>query len=240
MSTELERVDNGDARRSAEARRLIAPELRRPAVITIALALLVTAVLGVRYADRASPGQFDRTLDDLLALTLRNEFFNSIDVYFHQLGDPIQLTALVSVVALAAALLNRRAGALLVVIGTVAAVISSKLVLKPIVGRHHGDVLSYPSTHVSSTAAVAIASVIMVLSAQRPRSFIFRLVMCLIPLAIAIISSVAIVAERTHYTTDAIGGWCLALAIVLVTALLIDAEIAAPRSRPCQRVSGSA
>lgn len=224
---------------SERGRLLIVPGLRNGALIAISLATLVTVVLAVRFAGQDSPGRFDRAVDDLMALSLRNELFNSIDTYFLQLGDAKKLITLVFVVALAAALANRLDGALLVIIGTVAAAVLGKLVIKPVVGRHYGDVLSYPSTHVSTMATVAITSVIMILGARRPMSLALRLLACVIPLAVALTASVAIVAERTHYTTDAIGGWCLAVVTALTTALAID-MVSAARRRPPKTVSESA
>lgn len=52
----------------------------------------------------------------------------------------------------------------------------------------------------------------------------------MLAVAVALTSTVAVVAEQTHYTTDAVAGWCIATAVVLGVALTIDRI--AERSRP--------
>jgi membrane-associated phospholipid phosphatase len=211
-----------------EYRPLIAEWLRWPALWAIAMAVAVTTFLAVSYGGDRAPGRVDATLDALAALSLRNEFFNSVDTYFIKIADATWLTITVALLALATVLARRWTAAVLIVAGTTLAAVLVKLVLKPVVGRYIGDVLSFPSTHVTTAASVAIALVVILLTARSPRMSL-RIVASAVPLAVAATTTLAVVAEGTHYATDAVAAWCVAVAVVLSTALAIDA-VSARRS----------
>lgn len=206
-------------------RPLVAAHMRRPALVVIAVAVVLTAVLALRYAGDNDPSRIDAALDGLAARALHNEFFDSVDAYFIKLGDPKWLLLLVLGVAALAALARRWPAMLLVVLAAVVAVGLVKLVLKPLVGRHIGEVLSFPSTHVTGTATVAVAVAVILLTARWPRRLWLRIAASFLPLAVAAIVTLAVVAERTHYTTDTAAAWCVAIAVVLSTALVIDTVI---------------
>lgn len=215
-----------------EFRPLVAARMRRPALVVIAVAVALTAVLAVRYAGERHPGRIDATLDGLAARALHNEFFDSVDKYFIKLGDPQWLVLLVVAVA---ALARRLTAMLLVVLATVVAVGMAKLVLKPLVGRQIGEVLSFPSTHVTSTATVAVAVAVILLTARWPQRLGLRIAASFLPLAVAATVTLAVVAERTHYTTDTAASWCVAIAVVLSTALVIDTVIVSTKTETHER-----
>lgn len=199
---------------------LIAARYRWPALFVIALSFVVTVVLGFVVAGGRRPVAVDRVLDRLAASTLENRVFDRIDVYFQQLGDVTHLLVLLAVVVLALLAARRRSGAVLVLVSTVAAIVLTKFVLKPLVQRRYDGVLSFPSTHIASVAAVGIAVAVVILAGSW--WLVVRLLLAAVPLAVALTSAVAVVAERTHYSTDAIAGWCIATAVVLGSALVID------------------
>lgn len=200
----------------------------RPALLAVVTgAIVLTVVLGFRYAGQVTPGRLDRQLDGLAHWTLDIPVWGYIDVYFHQMGDHPNAVALVFAVALAAGLVRGPAGVALALVGVGAAVALTELVIAPLVGRYHGADLSYPSGHV--TAVSALAAVVVVVLVGRARITGIRLLGSLIAVGIAAASSLAVVAEETHYSTDAAAGWCVAVATVLSTAMVIDALIADPR-----------
>lgn len=201
---------------------LLAPRLRLPAVAAVVVSIAVTIGMSVHFANLNGPGRFDRTLDDLAVSTLQNPAWSAASAYFVKLGDPGPFMTLVGAVALWAALTRRWPGVLLVVLGTAGAVAITKVVLKPLVGRYYGHHLSFPSTHATALASLAIATVLILTSARWPRPVALRVMVIVVPLAIAMGTSVAVVATRTHYTTDTIAAWCVALATVLISAFAID------------------
>jgi membrane-associated phospholipid phosphatase len=200
----------------------IAERWQRPTWLAIGSAVSVILLLSILVAEYDAPTRLDRTADRLAWSTLDNPVFDRIDVYFQQLGDLSHLVVLVAVVTLALLAARWWSAALLVVLSTVLATAVTKLVLKPLVGRHYDDVLSFPSTHVTSVAAVALAVAVVMLSGRGPRRVWVQVSVACIAVATAVTSSVAVVAERTHYTTDTIAGWCVAVAVVLAVALTID------------------
>jgi membrane-associated phospholipid phosphatase len=96
-------------------------------------------------------------------------------------------------------------------------------VVKPIVGRTiHGEFLSYPSGH--TALATALALVIGLVVADRLG--LGRVAAVVLVVGLALVAGVAMgwaeVALGAHYPTDAVGGFCAALAAVPATAWLVD------------------
>jgi membrane-associated phospholipid phosphatase len=201
-------------------RPLLARRMRGPALAVIVVAIIVIAVLGTRYADQDMPGHLDRNLDALVRSQLGRD--EPITRTLVDLGDPIQLALLIAAVAGPAALARRWSGVLLAIIGTVAAAITTDLILKPLIGRLRFGHLSFPSGHTTAVAAVAIAAAILLLGARWPRSVILRMVAGLAAVALALGVAISLVAEHIHYTTDTVAGYCVAIAIMLALALCLD------------------
>lgn len=151
-----------------------------------------------------------------------NPLWHAASGYFVKLGDPVPFVTVVGVLALCAAVARQWPGALLLIVAPSGAVLITKVILKPLVGRYYGHHLSYPSTHATALASLAIATVLILISARWPHRVALPLVVGVISLAIATATTIAVVAIQTHYTTDTIGAWCVALATVLTAALIID------------------
>jgi membrane-associated phospholipid phosphatase len=137
-------------------------------------------------------------------------------------GEPVGSTVLVAVLAVVCFLVHRIRAAVVTVLGVVATVAVTTL-LKPIVGRTiHGEFLSYPSGH--TALATALALVIGLLLADRLG--LGRAAAVVLVLGLALVAGVAMgwaeVALGAHYPTDAVGGFCAALAAVPATAWLVD------------------
>ncbi len=141
------------------------------------------------------------------------------------------VVAVVSVVAVCAALAGRPLGAVVVVVGTGVAVTLTELLLAPLVARRLGGDLSYPSGHVTAVAAVAVVVVVLCVGPGRSRHRAVNFMVSVVAITTAAATSVAVVAERTHYGTDAIGGWLVAVASVLLVARVLDVVVLQLRSR---------
>ena len=204
----------------SEYRPLLTQRVRCAAVIVVVLAITVVVVLGLRYADQDMPGRLDRGVDALIRNHLRAD--QSLTRALVSLGTLPHAALLVAAVAGAAAAARRWSGVLLTVVGTVTATTITDLILKPLVGRLRFGHLSFPSGHTTVVAALAVASAILIGGARWPRGIAVRLLAGLLPLTLALGVAVSLVAQRIHYTTDTLAGYCVALATVLTVALLLD------------------
>lgn len=201
--------------------------MRGPAVAVIVLAIIVIAILGMRYADQDMPGRVDRILDAVIRNRLRGG--QPITSVLVTLGNPAPAAILVAAVAGAAAAARRWSGVLLAIIGTLTAVTVTELILKPLIGRLRFGELSFPSGHTTAVAAVAIAAAVLIGSAQWPRSIALRVLAAVAAVAVAVGVAMSLVAQHVHYLTDTVGGYCVAVATVLGVALGLDYWCAARR-----------
>jgi membrane-associated phospholipid phosphatase len=80
--------------------------------------------------------------------------------------------------------------------------------------------LTFPSGHTTAVTAIAIAMVILLIGARRPRSVALRLVAGLATVTVAASVAIALIAQHIHYATDTIAGRCVAL--VTVPSLALD------------------
>ncbi|MEU4488869.1 phosphatase PAP2 family protein [Streptomyces purpurascens] len=206
------------AHRSAPA--VLPPPLRGWLGLIAVLAALVVVALGVLYAGHSEPGTVDGWIQPTVdgagppwrSLALATDF----------LGEPVGAAALVVATVTGCLLLRQPRAAVLVVAGTGLAVGTTKL-LKPLVGRTiHDGHLSYPSGHTAFATALALAVALLATG----RLGLGRTAGTSLVLAAALAAGIAMgwaqVALGAHYPTDALGGWCTALAVVPATAWLID------------------
>lgn len=89
------------------------------------------------------------------------------------------------------------------------ALATCELVVKPLVGRHIGTGLSYPS---GSTVGAAALSTALVLAVPRR----WRLTTLVVAIGYTLWMSVAVVALGWHYPTDALAGAAWGIGVVLV------------------------
>jgi membrane-associated phospholipid phosphatase len=208
-------------------RPLLPGRMRCPAVVVMLLAVLVIAVLGMRYAHQEMAGQLDRTLDAFIRTHTRQD--QTLTRALVSLGDPSHAAILLAAVAGAAAMARRWSGVVLTIGGTLTAVMITELILKPLIGRLRYGHLTFPSGHTTAVASVATATAILLTGAQRPCSVALRLATGLAAVLVAGSVAVALIARHIHYATDTVAGSCVALATVLALALALD--FFAPRVR---------
>lgn len=206
-----------------EARSIVPSAVRGPLVVLAAAAALVVVVLGVLFAGDHSGSSFDRALDPWLESTAVTNWDLSHAVDFA--GEPVGLGLLVVLLAGIAWRLGRRRVALLVVLGTGLSITLTSAI-KPLAGRTiHEVYLSYPSGHTASATALSMVAVMLVWHRLRPA--LALLLLLGVALAVGAAAAWAQAGLLAHYPTDTIGGWCVAVATVSATALLIDRAAAA-------------
>jgi undecaprenyl-diphosphatase len=95
--------------------------------------------------------------------------------------------------------------------------------MKHIVGRtiHHGS-LSYPSTHTAQSAALAMVIALLATTLLDVEAGIAAAIVLGTAATSALVMGWALVASSVHYATDTLGGFCIAVAVVPLTAWCTD------------------
>ncbi|MGW1212805.1 phosphatase PAP2 family protein [Streptomyces sp. NPDC002499] len=201
----------------------VLPRPLRPWLGLIAvLAALVVVVLGVMYAGHGESGTVDRWIIAPTADSLRPPW-RRVALALDFLGEPVGAGVLLAV-AVAGCLLLRRPRAAVFVVAGAATTVGTATLLKHLVGRtiHGPDNLSYPSGHTAFFTALALMAALL----ATPRLGLGRTAGTSLVLTAALAAGAAMgwaqVGLGAHYPTDALGGWCTALAVVPATAWLVD------------------
>jgi len=197
---------------------LIARPVR--ALVVVGVAVVVAGALGVRYAGESYP----RWMDEF-AFMLAREWFpiprglarGIIDLY-----DAVPLAVAVAVLACVCLYLGRRRLAVLAVAGPVLTGLATTVV-KPLIERTKNGDLSYPSGHMGSAVAVAIVLGLLLVGLFGRRRWVTAVGVA-IPVLWGATVGVAMTVTNYHYWTDAVGGFFVAVAVVLGLAVLIDAR----------------
>jgi undecaprenyl-diphosphatase len=195
------------------------PEARRSAAVVVVAATLIVVALGVRYAGEASPRWLDQT-----ALTSFRDWFpipRRPARLVIGLFDPVPLAVLVAALAGVSLRLKRRRLAVLAVAGPVLSGLAATL-LKPVIDRTKNGDLVYPSGHMAAAVAVALVVALLLVNLFQPRRWVRIAVLVTAPAVTGAGMGLAMTVTNYHYLTDAVGGFCVAVAVVLSLALLLD------------------
>ncbi|MEV5548317.1 phosphatase PAP2 family protein [Streptomyces sp. NPDC052309] len=203
------------------ARAVLPPPVRAGLGVIAVLAASVVVVLGVLYAGHGEPGRADGWAQS--AVDGAGPSWRDVALATDFLGEPVGAATLVGAAVTGCLLLRRLRAAVLVVAGTGLTVGTTKI-LKPLVGRtiHGEDNLSYPSGHTAFLTAFALVVALLAIG----RLGLGRTAGTVLVFAPALVTGAAMgwaqVALGAHYPTDALGGWCTALAVTPATAWLVD------------------
>lgn len=176
-----------------------------------ALAAVVTLVLAVLQAGGTEAGRLDGWVP------LAEGGWHTVALVIDFAGEPVGAAVLLVALAGACLAAGKRRLAVLAVLGP-GVTVAVTMLLKPLVGRtiHGPDNLSFPSGHTASAAAFGFVLGLLLIDARR----------VVLVLGAAMLAGAAMawsqVTLGAHYETDTIGGLCIALAVVPVTAWLLD------------------
>jgi membrane-associated phospholipid phosphatase len=212
--------------------------------------MVVVIALGALFAHQTTADGFDRVLDDPVINSLgRNR---TLVGWMSWPGT--QVPALVISLAMALVCLrSRRLNA--AVLALTAVLIATRLddaLLKTLVGRTYLGALSYPSGHTSSVVALCATYVVLFVlpvagsdragsdRAGSDRAGSVRLrrwsYLGLGVLLLLVVSTVlGVIGLRWHYFTDTVAGAAVAVAVVCVLCLLLDAVLDGFRRWPAAR-----
>lgn len=199
---------------------VLVPWYRRPLVLPVVLlGLLLVAVPAARYAGDGEAGRLDSALADLVPM---RGVLAPAGEAMADLGDPVPVVMLVAALAAAAWWWRGGRGLALAVLAPAAAMITTSLVLKPIVGRTRGHELSFPSGHTTAVGSIAATAAVLVLGTRVlvPR---VRRVVSLALGALVVVVGMCLVGRGYHYPTDVVGAVGVVLAVVPPVALVVDA-----------------
>ena len=128
---------------------------------------------------------------------------------------------LVAVLAGVCLALGRRRLAVLAVAGPVVTGLATT-VLKPVIERTKNGDLAYPSGHMGAAVALALVVALLIVSLLGLGRWAAVSVLVAVPSAGRRRDGTRMTIARYHYLTDAIGGFCVAVAVVLSLAVLLD------------------
>jgi undecaprenyl-diphosphatase len=193
--------------------------MRGLAVVVVVAATSIVAALGMRYAGEGYPRWLDQ-----VALTLARDWFpvaRRPARLVIGLFDPVPLGVLVAALTGVCLALKRRRLAVLAVAGPVVSGLATTL-LKPLIERTKNGDLVYPSGHMAACVAVALVLALLLVSLGQPRPWVRIAVLTAIPAVAGAGMGLAMTVTNYHYLTDAVGGFCVAVAVVTSLALLLD------------------
>ncbi|WP_406451173.1 phosphatase PAP2 family protein [Streptomyces sp. NBC_01622] len=219
------------------ARAVLPPSLRPRLGLIGVLAALVVVALGVLYSGHSAPGAVDRWIFPPTADSVRAPW-RQVALVLDFLGEPAG-SAMVIVAGVVGCLVLRLPRAAVLVVAGAGATVGTTTVLKHVVGRtiHGPGNLSYPSGHTAFATALALMAALF----ATDRLGLGRTAGTSLVLAAGLVAGTimgwAEVGLGAHYPTDALGGWCTALAVIPATAWLVDRAADRLGDRPFRRTA---
>jgi undecaprenyl-diphosphatase len=195
---------------------LIAALRGRALVAVVVVCSLVMLAMGFRYAGESD----ERWLDDAAGDAARDWFPSIRQPFYFVIGlvDPLPFALLIVVLAGLCLALRRPRLGLLAVVGPVLTGVAVT-VLKPMFGRtEDGGEPVYPSGHMAAATALALIAGLLIVSVVGLRPWLEATVVAATTTLVGAGMAFAMTVTGYHYLTDAIGGFCLGVAVVLACA----------------------
>ncbi len=178
-------------------------EGRRTELIAGLVLLAITAIGGVYVAHGSAPSSLDSLVPGFLSSGHRSLLTNVTSLRY-----PGVIVGGAVILALVAAPRDRTRS-LVCLIGPPLALLTSELVIKPLVDRTLGSGLSYPSGSTVGAAALGAAAVLAVPDRWRRLTIVLASIY-------GVWMAVAVTSLQWHYPTDALAGLAYGCGVVLV------------------------
>jgi membrane-associated phospholipid phosphatase len=205
---------------SARGTRLVAFRLRIPVAALALLACASVTVLGWHFAGDTHAGNIDRALAG--EVDMRHGVARTLGQGFADLGNPLPVALGLALLAVTAYIVRGPRGLALALIGPLLAMITTSLVLKPLIDRTRSGALAFPSGHTTAVGSMALAAGTLLLGwTVVPR--VWRWVGAGVLALLVVAVGASMVGRGYHYPSDTVGAVGVALAVVLLVALVVDA-----------------
>lgn len=224
------RAGFGTVGRVPFADRTLLPDGARWAASAVAvLAATVVAVLAVRYAGDNTAGRVDGHLDR--AVDALPAGWDGVVRAVTVFGSPPFVTVSAGVLAVVCLLAGAPRAAVLAVGGPGLTGLITTFG-KPVVDRTigHNDTFAFPSGHTGGATSLILVCALLLAAAFGLRACGTAVFAAASAAVVGGAVGMGMVARGSHYPTDVVGGFCTAVASVLVVALVLDAVVLRRRS----------
>lgn len=198
---------------------------RRPAALIALVSAAVVLAIGVLVHGSSTGTGWDEQVRRAVADTFSwNWRQRALDV-----TNPALAVAVLGAVAVGAIVRRRWNLLILVLIAAPVSVVLSEVVLKPLVGRHRGDSLAYPSGHETGLGSAVCVLALVLLGSSVP--VLAKTIGMIVLALLLVVGGIGLVGAFYHYATDIVGAVGVVVATTLATAMAIDSIWARSRGR---------
>lgn len=200
--------------------------LRLPLWVLAGIGVVVVVVLGLRYAGTSAATGLDASL--MPVLFAPPEPLYQVAVLIDFCGEPVGAVLVVASLV-AGTLWLGQARTAVVLVAAAGVSVGVTTTLKPLLGRTiYGDNLSFPSGHTAFAVTVGVTLALAVAGGMRLGAVTGTALVVAVALVVGAAMGWAEVALGSHYPTDTMGGFGVALAVVPLVAHAHDQVL--PRS----------
>lgn len=203
------------------AKQQILPGRVRPGLgVLTAFSAFTVTVLGILYAGTSIGTAFDIRVH--IALTTFDSPWRQLALVVDWTAEPVGAVLIFGTLALVWLKIGHYRAVALTIAGPGVTVAVTTL-LKPLVDRTiNGGYHSFPSGHTATTTCLALVVMLVVVQRHETGATMGMSLILVVTIPAAAAMAWAQVLLNAHYPTDTIGGFCTALVVVPVTALVID------------------
>jgi membrane-associated phospholipid phosphatase len=199
-------------------RAALPPALRGPAAVAAGLAALVFGALAERYEGGSEARWLDHRLQSLVGSSGQGRSLSDAVIAS---GNEISVVVLAILLSGVAVVLGHRRLAVLMIVGPGLTGLATTT-LKPVIGRTFNDEFAFPSGHAGGATALGVVTALLLISVMRTSGRTSAVLLAAGAFLSGGVMALALIADRQHYPTDTVGGFCVAVAVVLASALAID------------------